>query len=65
MTAHKKGVCVVGVFAKDIAETKAARANEAGAPRAIRCVSAPSPRSDGPRPIRRAQARRGQTLVSV
>jgi ATP-dependent Clp protease adaptor protein ClpS len=31
MTAHKKGVCVVAVFAQDIAETKAARATEAGA----------------------------------
>jgi len=33
MTAHKKGVCVVAVFAQDIAETKAARATEAGAAR--------------------------------
>ena len=33
LTAHKKGVCVVGVFAKDIAETKAARATEYGASR--------------------------------
>ena len=31
MTAHQKGVCVVGVFARDIAETKATRATEAGA----------------------------------
>lgn len=31
LTAHKKGVCVVGVFAKDIAETKATRGTEAGA----------------------------------
>jgi ATP-dependent Clp protease adaptor protein ClpS len=30
-TAHRKGVCVVAVFAQDIAETKAARATEAGA----------------------------------
>ena len=30
MTAHKKGVCVVGVFAKDIAETKAAARNGSG-----------------------------------
>lgn len=29
MTAHKKGVCVVAVFARDIAETKAARAVDA------------------------------------
>ena len=33
ITAHKKGVCVVGVFAKDVAETKAARGTEAGATR--------------------------------
>jgi ATP-dependent Clp protease adaptor protein ClpS len=31
MTAHQKGVCVVAVFAQDIAETKAARGTEAGA----------------------------------
>lgn len=30
MTAHKRGVCVVAVFARDIAETKATRATEAG-----------------------------------
>jgi ATP-dependent Clp protease adaptor protein ClpS len=28
ITAHRKGVCVVAVFAKDIAETKATRATE-------------------------------------
>ncbi len=33
LTAHKKGVCVVAVFAQDIAETKAARGTEAGAMR--------------------------------
>ncbi|MDQ0473125.1 ATP-dependent Clp protease adapter ClpS [Labrys wisconsinensis] len=30
LTAHKRGVCVVGVFAKDIAETRATRATDAG-----------------------------------
>jgi ATP-dependent Clp protease adaptor protein ClpS len=30
MTAHRRGVCVVAVFAKDIAETKATRATEVG-----------------------------------
>jgi len=30
ITAHKRGVCVVGVFAKDVAESKATRATEAG-----------------------------------
>jgi ATP-dependent Clp protease adaptor protein ClpS len=29
MTAHRKGSCVVAVYAQDIAETKAARATEA------------------------------------
>jgi len=33
LTAHKKGVCVVAVLAKDVAETKAARGTEAGAAR--------------------------------
>lgn len=30
ITAHRKGVCVVAVYAQDIAESKAARATEAG-----------------------------------
>jgi ATP-dependent Clp protease adaptor protein ClpS len=30
ITAHTRGVCVVAVYAKDIAETKATRATEAG-----------------------------------
>ena len=30
ITAHKRGVCVVAVFAKHVAETKATRAAEAG-----------------------------------
>lgn len=30
ITAHKKGTCVVAVFTRDVAETKAARATEAG-----------------------------------
>jgi ATP-dependent Clp protease adaptor protein ClpS len=30
MTAHQKGSCVVAVFARDIAETKATRATDAG-----------------------------------
>jgi ATP-dependent Clp protease adaptor protein ClpS len=30
MTAHRRGVCVVAVFAKDVAETKATQATEAG-----------------------------------
>ena len=30
MTAHRKGACVIAVYAKDVAETKATRATEAG-----------------------------------
>jgi ATP-dependent Clp protease adaptor protein ClpS len=30
MTAHRRGACVVAVYARDIAETKATRATEAG-----------------------------------
>lgn len=30
MTAHRKGACVVAVFTRDVAETKATRATEAG-----------------------------------
>jgi ATP-dependent Clp protease adaptor protein ClpS len=30
MTAHRRGVCVVAVYTRDIAETKATRATDAG-----------------------------------
>jgi ATP-dependent Clp protease adaptor protein ClpS len=30
ITAHRRGACVVAVFAKDVAETKATRATQAG-----------------------------------
>jgi len=30
LTAHQRGVCVVAVFTRDVAETKATRATEAG-----------------------------------
>jgi ATP-dependent Clp protease adaptor protein ClpS len=30
ITAHKRGVCVVAVYAKDVAESKATRATDAG-----------------------------------
>ena len=30
MTAHRRGACVVAVYARDIAETKATRGTEAG-----------------------------------
>jgi ATP-dependent Clp protease adaptor protein ClpS len=29
LTAHQRGVCVVAVFTRDVAETKATRATEA------------------------------------
>lgn len=31
ITAHRRGVCVVAVFARDVAETKAAQATDLGA----------------------------------
>ena len=30
MTAHRKGACVIAVYPKDVADTKATRASEAG-----------------------------------
>ncbi len=30
LTAHNRGACVVAVYAKDVAETKATEATEAG-----------------------------------
>jgi ATP-dependent Clp protease adaptor protein ClpS len=30
MTAHRRGACVVAVYTRDVAETKAAKATEAG-----------------------------------
>jgi ATP-dependent Clp protease adaptor protein ClpS len=30
ITAHRRGVCVVAVYTKDVAETKATRATDAG-----------------------------------
>jgi ATP-dependent Clp protease adaptor protein ClpS len=30
ITAHRRGVCVVAVFTRDVAETKATRATDAG-----------------------------------
>jgi ATP-dependent Clp protease adaptor protein ClpS len=30
ITAHRRGICVVAVFTKDVAETKATRATDAG-----------------------------------
>jgi ATP-dependent Clp protease adaptor protein ClpS len=30
ITAHRRGICVVAVFTRDVAETKATRATDAG-----------------------------------
>src|SRR5664279_3437811 len=35
LTAHRLGACVVAVYARDVAETKAARATEAGAAKGL------------------------------
>ena len=35
ITAHQRGACVVAVYAKDIAETKATRATDAGRKRGL------------------------------
>ena len=45
ITAHQRGVCVVAVFTKDVAETQATRATEAAAPKATRCFSPPNRRN--------------------
>jgi ATP-dependent Clp protease adaptor protein ClpS len=45
LTAHRRGACVVAVYAKDIAETKATRATDAGRSKAIRSCSRPSRRN--------------------
>jgi ATP-dependent Clp protease adaptor protein ClpS len=39
ITAHRRGVCVVAVFTRDVAETKATRATDAGRARGYRCCS--------------------------
>ncbi len=45
ITAHRRGVCVVAVFTKDVAETKATAPPTPAAPRAIRCCSRQSRRN--------------------
>src|SRR5664279_6427285 len=46
LTAHQRGVCVVAVFTKDVAETKATRATDAGRAKGYPCLlyTSPSPR---------------------
>ena len=46
MTAHQRGACVIAVFTKDVAETKAKEATELGKATAIRCSSPPSRKND-------------------
>ena len=48
ITAHRRGVCVVAVYTKDVAETKATAPPTPAAPRAIRCCSRPSRRNNFP-----------------
>src|SRR6267142_89511 len=47
ITAHQRGVCVVAVFTKDVAETKATRATDAGrgAAHLQRCSAEPDLRT--------------------
>ena len=42
ITAHRRGVCVVAVFTKDVAETKATRATDAGRAKGYPCCSLPN-----------------------
>ena len=39
MTAHQKGACVIAVYTRDVAETKAKEATEMGKRKAIRFIS--------------------------
>src|SRR3979490_3633523 len=43
ITAHRRGVCVVAVYAKDVAETKATRATDAGPSKAYPPQFTPDP----------------------
>ena len=45
ITAHRRGVCVVAVYARDVAETRPRARPRPAAARAIRCSSPPSPRN--------------------
>lgn len=42
MTAHQKGACVIAVYVKDVAETKAKEGTELGKQQVTRCSSRPS-----------------------
>src|ERR1700728_1932528 len=43
ITAHKRGACVVAVFTRDVAETKATRAAEAGRRKGYPLLFTPEP----------------------
>src|SRR5207247_10378733 len=43
ITAHRRGVCVVAVFTRDVAETKATRATDAGRAKGYPLPSTPHP----------------------
>ena len=45
MTAHQKGACVIAVFTKDVADTKAKEATELGSSMAFRFILPPSRKS--------------------
>jgi len=47
MTAHRRGACVIAVYTRDVAETKARRRPSSARATAIRCSSPPSRRSRG------------------
>ena len=43
ITAHRRGACVVAVFTRDVAETKAARATDAGKARGYQLMFTTEP----------------------
>src|SRR5579859_43490 len=46
ITAHRKGACVVAVFTKDVAETKATRATDAGRAKGYPFCSPPNRKNE-------------------
>jgi len=52
ITAHRRGVCVVAVFTRDVAETKATRATDAGKAAGYPLMFTVSRRSRGSKGIR-------------
>ena len=58
MTAHQRGACVIAVYSRDVAETKAKEATEMGRAKAIRCISRPRRRSRRAKPNAYTGARR-------